>query len=478
MKAYKGGGYHRIYGTAVAEIKECIANLDNNIPAVPLLSWRLREKQDYFFGTYAEKVVIPDKFSVLNKPLYRAAGITSGITGMETRLRRTKKLISKSEAEKEIKRSLKLRDSIFGGISIERIELADKSRRLTARKEYENALYANSAFKNLIDRKATGHEIPKLLKEGYLMISTGQIEFSKENANWLYHGGKGKVFEIRDLTQSEDMYFKDEVSLEESLKINGIPLRVQFSNTVRKYVTTSKVGLYKINEDMLTWAENLCNRLKAESAVQRPIPQHKLLHIFSQDREWVNDDTNLISQAIELTKTSSDVNWLGLVSLDKRLANQMSITTNTIVCLIDPSTLPGTFPDKDFNSTLEISNAELSSKLPESVKWRLRSEPIKVLIDTGSLSSSLAKLEREDIQGSSFIIERELLGVDYETQTKKISLKDSMATTRLRVKIYDPKTKNRFRRSSRYDIYHPSRSDLYNWSSGSERSAFSGESSS
>jgi hypothetical protein len=60
MKAFRGGGYDRLYGTAVEEAREAIRLNENGQPTPCIIAEVLRDDETYNFATFANFVAVPD----------------------------------------------------------------------------------------------------------------------------------------------------------------------------------------------------------------------------------------------------------------------------------------------------------------------------------------------------------------------------------------------------------------------------------
>jgi hypothetical protein len=467
-----------LYGTATQEIRKCLEEMDRGIPSVPVLSLSLRDREEYLFGTYANQVAVPSQsmkiFSEeLPTPLYEAAGTRNDISAVEHRLLRAKVLIPKTQALIELDRMKRIHSIIFSGRNANYQRELDKRENRLARKKFGDALRANSAFKNLIDRKSTGQDMPKLIQQGWMVISTGQREFTREHADWLFQGGEGKTSSIRDIIRPENMYLRDEISVEESMKVGDIPLRVMYSRRTQTYHTTTRVGLYQINKSMLEWSQQVGDKLREAALIKKPIPRHLVTHILSKDREWVNDDTLIISECIKDTSGRDDRTEVLLVSTDKRLANQLCQTCNVIVVLVDPISLPGCFPNRIWNSASTITVEEAFEKYPQNMKV-FRKIPFKVYIDTGSVLAHLHNVEKTQVKTAkgeeTFFVRRVPISSGINSEGKRFAQyrhESIAATTTFRVKIYDPRSLRKYGTRYKPVPFFPSKSDKYRWSDGS-----------
>jgi len=399
VKAFHGGTMSRLYGTATQEAKYCLRQMDKGQHSSTVLCQRLRDRQEYLHGTYAAKVLIPPERGKillgreLPEPLYRATGGINLFQGVENRLIRTKHIMTRREAEIAMEQSSRTIDIIKGLQTLSNINLMKKAETFYARQRYDGALQANTAFSRLINRTANGSEPDILVKEGFLMIGCGVTDYTFDDANWLLHGAKSEYFSISDLGQSHDIFVRDEVSTEQEFRVGGIPLRpVQGANRVLE--TSRRVGLYEISKSMEEWSENLMARLLSSSEkFGRPLPREILTQEFNQDREWVNDDSGIIAQALLDTQYLDQRYHVLLISADKRLGNQLSRTCNVIVLRLDPSHFITAMEIESWNSSRYISYEEISPHLP-FINHKLKGVSSgKVYYDHGSISAAASKLE-------------------------------------------------------------------------------------
>jgi len=347
-KAYRDGAYCRIYGTAVAELEKCLQYMERGSYSAPQLAPRLRERQDYFWGTYAEKVFIPKKGELpasagLLTPTvaYEATSGQNRFQAFENRLIRTKHLIPRKQAEQEWERTHRLRnivDNVY--TSTKTLEEYYKSIRTEIRSKFDMALSANTALLNLLKREATHQDVKEMIgNENFRVITSGQRDFTQMDAEWVYRNGAKEFYSLNDISFSEDMFFRDEVSSEETFKVGGITLYPIYNHTgLKPVVTRNKVGLYEIGSTMEEWADDLSSRLKNKrDELGKPIPHDTLHEIFMEDPEWVNDDSGLIATCIKdhlstTAKTASVV----LVTGDRRLSRQMANSCNLSIFRIHP----------------------------------------------------------------------------------------------------------------------------------------------
>jgi len=442
--SYKGGAYRRIYATACAEMQTYLYNLERGIQSAPILCPRLREKQEYFWGTYAEKVFVPKLGGVTNDdepppPLYTMTGGQNRYQNYENRLLRTRHVVTRKQAQVEWAHTRRLQ-SIFLSLfpKIEDFERIDKDRSRTMRARYDSALSANSALQNLLRREASASDAIKLMgSDAFYTITMGRRDFTRSDAEWVYLNGQGENYSLRDVTLSEDIFVREEVSVEETFKVGGIPLRPYFSSGAKLRPTRTKVGLYQINQTMEEWSENLLERLILErNRLGRPLHPSEMGPICDEDREWVNDDSGLIAQAQRFTSGTKSSYRIGLISADKRLANQMAETTNSVVVRLHPQE----FARLAFLKGIEISSGTNPNFINEFGNLNLDT----ILMDSGSVSAHAVSMSEED----GVLYRRTVLETGWSEGTRysKISL-TKLPKTRLVTQVHRPVTRPKIWRS-------------------------------
>nr|QTP72363.1 hypothetical protein [Botrytis cinerea binarnavirus 3] len=425
VKAYRGGGYDRLYGSATKEIRQCIDQLDDGKGATPVLSLRLRDRQEYLHGTYADKILVPSKTLQsfgqvpLPEPLYKATGAQNRFQSTEARLVRTKHLIGRKDAEREVEKTHRTQHALFGTTDTMHVTRKAALQRRLARKKFSNALQGNTAFMRLLNRCANGHEVETLQKEGFLSLDCGVTAFTKWDADWLFAGGKGETHSIDSLTSTEDMFLRAEVSTEESFRIGNIPLRVLTSGKARYETTKSKVGLYQINDSMVEWADHIVERLIEEREKWKtPLHPSVLNSVFNENREWVNDDTLLIAQCLIDVQGLTKAAYVCLISDDRRLGNQMANTCNVNVIRISPRSVILKIPRERWTSDTVVTMAEASALLMQT--HYAGSKLSGVYLDTGSVASACAKYSDTDSSPGKRVFKfRETISTGYNVHGQR-----------------------------------------------------------
>jgi len=306
------------------------------------------------------------------------------------------------------------------------------------RARYDSALSANSALQNLLRREASASDAIKLMgSDAFYTITMGRRDFTRSDAEWVYLNGQGENYSLRDVTLSEDIFVREEVSVEETFKVGGIPLRPYFSSGAKLRPTRTKVGLYQINQTMEEWSENLLERLILErNRLGRPLHPSEMGPICDEDREWVNDDSGLIAQAQRFTSGTKSSYRIGLISADKRLANQMAETTNSVVVRLHPQE----FARLAFLKGIEISSGTDPNFINEFGNLNLDT----ILMDSGSVSAHAVSMSEED----GVLYRRTVLETGWSEGTRysKISL-TKLPKTRLVTQVHRPVTRPKIWRS-------------------------------
>jgi len=400
VHAYRGGICQRIYGSATRELRLSLDSLVRNQVSMPILCRRLRERQEYLHGTYADKIFIPTKEYMtsfdekLPEPLVRASAGSNMFSAFEHRLNRTRHVVTRSDAEREWENTLRIRARLLSRYRTTK-ETEDLStfERRRKRSEFGDALNANVAFSNLLDRNGSIEDVVQLTNDNFHVVNCGATHFTKWDAEWLFLGGKAEGFSIEDLSFSEDLFLRKEISEDETMRVGSIPL-LPITRKLAVVKTTTTVGMYQIGSGMLEWAEDLTGRLEQRrEQLGRPLTAMDALQEYEKDPEWVNDDTLIIAQCLRdtsmLAKTSGEVI---LVSADKRLGNQLANSCGVAVYRIDPrdylrwTRRPEIGPESERDPFVMCSY----------FTGRNTPKPVKTYIDTGSVNAFLARMQTLD----------------------------------------------------------------------------------
>jgi hypothetical protein len=240
-------------------------------------------------------------------------------------------------AEVEMARSERISKFLFGYTSYEEYQMATKRKSFEARSKFDGALNSNTAFLNLIRRQANDIDIERIAKS-YSVVSNARRTLDRYHANWVYRGCKGQVYSLSDISSSEDIFFREDVSIEESLKVPRIPIKGTLMK--RTLETVSRVGLYQISQTMYAWAESKYEELKSQlMSTPRPLPREYVFSVFCKNREWVNDDSLLIAKALRMTELKKKGHPIVLISQDAKLARRISASTGSLVGLCNPESI-------------------------------------------------------------------------------------------------------------------------------------------
>jgi hypothetical protein len=401
--AYKGGRCNRIYGSAVRELQDCLSNLAKSKASMPVLCRMLSDKQEYLHATYANMIFAP-KYSFkdiqmekLPAPLIESTGGANRFNSTLNRLVRTRHLVTRTVAIREWEYSKTIRARLLSRLETKRLDFEETARKQELRKQFGYALTANTAFAHLLARKARAEDVEALLKSEYhLTITSGAPEFSIWDAQWLVSGAKYEDYSIEDLTITEDLHSREDVSEEKTFKVGGLLLRPIVGDKVKAIKTTTKIGLYEINSSMEEWAERTFQRILSHRK-DGPVPRDAVLTEIMKDPEWVNDDTGLIELCLRDTQALHQRSArVVLVSQDKRLANQMSNTCNVQVERLHPLSYVLAMMDEGLDpiNDREKAHSLLKGRIPN----RERADPIRAFyVDTGSVAQVLSNLEDEGV---------------------------------------------------------------------------------
>jgi len=333
----------------------------------------------------------------LPPPLIESTGGANRFNSSLNRLVRTKHLIPRSVALREWEYTKTIRARLLSRISSDRFEFEERIRKEALRKEFGSALCANTAFAHLLERKASWKDVELLMgSTDHITLTTGATAFTKYDAEWLSTGAKYEDFSIEDLTICEDLHSREDVSEEQTFKVGGLILRPIVGKKIRRVETKTRVGLYQINAGMEEWAGNLFQRLLNHREEGKPLNRDDILTEVMTDPEWVNDDTGLIDLCLRATGALHQRSArVGLVSADRRLANQMSNTCNVQVERLSPvlyiveMRALGLDPVRDRDQALRI----FAGRIPA----RDRNDPVReIFVDTGSVSHFLTNMEEPE----------------------------------------------------------------------------------
>jgi hypothetical protein len=481
VRAYKGGTYERIYGTATNELAVCLEYLHRGIQTTPILSQRLREKQEYFWGTYDQYVFVPRRKDLMSGPigipvpLYRATGGANLYQNFENRLIRTRDVVTRSVAEREWATTQR-QESIISGFysSVNEAMKREADLRTIAKHKYGNALNANSALQNLLRREATMADARAMMGDAaFLTLTEGKRHFERSDAYWIYRNGQGELFSLDDIHLSEDIYLREEVSVEETFKVGGIPLQPITNRGIQWRPTKTRVGLWQINNTMEQWAEKLTAAIKEERDLKgSPLTAVEVGPIFDRDPEWVNDDSGIVARAMrDYTLTSGRVSSCILVSDDRRLASRIANTVNIRVRRVAARD----YVSHSLMSGGDVKNYPSAKLVANAMGISERNLPAQIYFDTGSITAAAAAVEMEvqtERRATAYRRELRATGWDGYSRTSDIRLIQVSPLHRLRGETHHPVERPRlWRQGSRpsgsvyssHSSWRNSNSDSSDW---------------
>jgi len=404
VHAYRGGRCQRIYGSATRELRQSLDSLEKGDRVImPILNRKLRDRQEYLHGTYDAKIFIPsndlkDSFKEnAPPPLIKASGGANLFSNFENRLQRTKHVVTRTDAEREWENTIRIRERLLSRYTPTTTVLdREKCDKQIARRQFGNALTANTAFANLLARKGSLQDVIQLTQDNFLVVNCGATHFSKWDAEWLFFGGKSDNFSIEDLTSSEDLFLRSEVSEDETMRVGSIPLRPIYGKS-KMVLTTTTVGLYQIGSGMYEWASDLTARLiKKRQSLNRPLDASDALEEYEISPEWVNDDSLIISRCLrDCTGRAYRSTGVILVSADRRLGNQLANTCNVHVYRVNPVSyiMLALYLHKPPLEEMDCVIAQAFMDLKEG------QVPVHyIYVDTGSVNAALSRVAEADDQ--------------------------------------------------------------------------------
>lgn len=424
--AYRGSTCQRIYGTACRELQSCLSYLERGRATMPVLCQRLRDKQEYLHATYDEKVLLaPSSLrdevnDHLPSPILLATGGANRFSCFENRLVRTKALVTRTIAERQHAYYTRVRRQILSGSTLDQTESVIGLEKARARSKYGNALTANTAFANLLARKASPKDVRALLDEGFIPVNTGVTHFTWWDAQFLFNGGRSETYSIEDLSFCEDMFVRTEVSDEETYKIGNLRLAPLIGNKPKLVVTKTKVGLYEINQSMEDWSDTIMTELQSRRELGHPVSRETALQVFEKYPEWVNDDSLLIQRCL---RDSADRNYrtsrVLLISSDRRLANQMAQTCNVTVMRVDPIDYIKLMESTDLEFLSKTENLQLATI---EMNHRGRGDGIAFqYLDSGSVMAAASKLDMQPLDDRPQFVRREVREAGYQKSGSRFS---------------------------------------------------------
>jgi hypothetical protein len=442
---YKGGTYTRVYGSAINELYDCVRYLDDYVPAQPAICAFLRKRQDLLHITYGPNVVMPtiatnqlDGEEV--KPLYKAVGGFPFLQGAENRLVQAGLLATKRQADRELEIRRGIRELLFSDLRVTDQRSLRKLERVKLSAEFDGTIRANSAYQRMLAGTANDADLVQTYLDGNLIAGSGRTSLNIHAVEWIAKGGNGEVFNIFDLTHSEDMYVLEEVSESRTLRVKGIQITPLFNRMpIVTKETRSEIGKWQITETKLEWGKRILQQLTDLRAQGKTLYHQDVFPIMAQNPEWVNDDTLIVRRLIEELKEQPKQTVL-LVTADKRLARNAAKTTGFPIATVDPQSVTVNVTGKEFNAEMVLTPSEVLMADEGKKNLLIGHPPVykHVFIDTGSLE---AYAQRVVVQPNGRNYYRRLLrhgwkpdGTRYEVQTMQLLDRKLVP----KVKVYYP----------------------------------------
>jgi hypothetical protein len=216
---------------------------------------------------------------------------------------RMKLLASRQEAEMEHERKCTIEEVICSRRSTAKSLDALYDQRVELRKAQNGALTALAAFNNALNCQTNDSEFITLAEEGFRFIDNGQRTLELWHSNWIHRGCKSSKgdYNIYDLVRNDDIFIRDEITTDNTMKISGIRLDIPQAAGWLRRVTSTRAGMYNITRDDYEWGLRKLEimRERREANEGPTLSRHDLNQIFMNDREYVNDDDLLLLAAIE-----------------------------------------------------------------------------------------------------------------------------------------------------------------------------------
>jgi len=373
----------------------------------PSFTFKLRDKQEYLHGTYAEKVFIPtENFrgsfeAEMPPPLYELGSAGNTLASYEGRLIAQKVLITKTKAKIEVERTDRTNDILFGYQTVGSLKAEKKRLSQESRASFEGALSANTAFSRLLARKATRGDEEELMKDkAFHTILTGAKEFTLKHAEWIDRGMVSDTYSIRDILKCEDMYLRSEVSTEEDMKVSGISRVWERNGKEVMTETKTEVGLWKSTPSVYEWAHRVGNILSAERDNYGPtLPRNLVATIFYENREHVADDPLVVAKVLDYAnKPDLLITDVGcIVTQDRNLCRAAASKSGRAIARL--STYGVVKILKNLNNiqedtiALEGDKTGYISQISRKMKIRIGF----TIVDTGSVDEMLMRHDFTDI---------------------------------------------------------------------------------
>jgi hypothetical protein len=283
---------------------------------------------------------------------------------------------------------------------------------ILARRRFDGALSANSAFSNLINRKADQRDVQALSKDPeFNVVIQGAREYTLQHARWVHEGCKSDTYSLRDILRSQDMFLRSEVSTDEEMKVSGIS-RLWLRNGKNVITETrADVGLWQVGEDMRDWARQVGTSLveKRDSKGVTTLARSDVLNTYWDNREYVADDPLILRRVLQLSARLTSTENGVIFTKDRVLVKMCANHSGMNFYRVSPSVLLHLVKGGDVRSKcLEL---DMNPKLAEEL-LKLPGNPVRIsIVDTGSLDETLMNHERVVLSGKEKIVSRKR--IDY-----------------------------------------------------------------
>jgi hypothetical protein len=411
--AYRGGGHSRVYGTSTQELRDCLYQLEvGKGYSIPHFSLKLRDKEEYLHGTFAEKVFVPSKAyssgirGTLPPPLYQVDGHSNALASAEARLIAAKILITRPMAEVQIERMNRTNGVLFGFETVNSLAAGKARSSREGRKRFEDALSANTAFANLLARTANKVDTDKLEADpAFRTVLAGARDFTLSHALWINEGMQSDTYRIEDLYRCHDMFVRSEVSNEEDMMVSGIDREWLRNDKVVITQTRNQVGLWQVSPGNYQWAQEVCEQLvkEREEYEYSSLPASVVSKIYFANREGISDDP-LILEKMErqvgfhrsVYQGALPTDSLLIITQDRKLCRAVANRTGLVTYKVSTYVIPYMFQKETMQEdvmSLEGANDNYAKYIDISAQPRI----IYTMVDTGSVGEMLLKHDVTDI---------------------------------------------------------------------------------
>jgi hypothetical protein len=407
MLCYKHGTYTRVYATAIQELRDAVDDIAQNKRFnYPILSERLRQKQEYLHYTYDNLVLVPQRDIVslpeqIDRPgkeiipVYQANQPDNYTQGVVKRLISTREVLDRKQAELEIEYSNKLAVYLFGTRNFRDNEKIRKQLSLQKRERYEYALRGNSAAQRLLDRVATGNEPQQLIKEGWIVSTSGQRDLWLDQIRWVCEGmyDIDHVYTAEDIPKNFELYLSEELTLSNTMRVPNVPIITRTKQGIIARTTKAKFGLYMVPDQEIAWSRQVVLELRRlRDLYHRPPNNNDILRIVSNTREYISDDSVIVKLVTEAVK--ENVRSLVIFTNDRKLVQYIAwrFPATTVIRMLPRilwfalrrNSIPS---DRDATEFLYDYRKRFSD---------VHTPPTRGFVDSGSYSEFLSTLQADE----------------------------------------------------------------------------------